>query len=151
MNKAIKSVYIFIIEPVRFGGLALSIYLISKSFYSIPWLPSVLGKSFAFVAVVLILGSGLLAAYYWVNYIGKTKGSLMVIPLILLGVAFFCYLAMASYVFGLYPAIPSNRGGKLPLTQSFLQINGYDSVFEKTKEIGGLKLKGESLGTLLIF
>lgn len=130
------------IEPLRYGGLILTIYLISKSVSEVPWLPTVLGKSIPFVSVVIILGSGLLAAYYWVSFIGKTKGSLMVIPLITLGIAFFYYLAMASYVYGLYPAIPSNRGGKLPLTQVYLQIEGYDSIFQSTKNEGGLSLKG---------
>jgi hypothetical protein len=135
-------IYRLIIEPVRYGGLLLTLYRISKSVAEVPWLPAVLSKAIPFVAVVVILGSGLLAAYYWVSFIGKTKGSLMVVPLITLGVAFFYYLAMASYVYGLYPAIPSNRGGKLPLTQVYLQIDGYDSIFESTKTEGGLSLKG---------
>ena len=66
----------------------------------------------------------------------------MVIPLISLGVAFFYYLAMASYVYGLYPAIPSNRGGKLPLTQVYLQLDGYDSIFQSSKNEGSVSLKG---------
>lgn len=66
----------------------------------------------------------------------------MVIPLILLGVAFFYYLAMASYVYGVYPAIPSNRGGKLPLTQVYMQIDGYDSIFSSVKKEGDLTLRG---------
>jgi len=135
-------VYRLVIEPLRFGGLVLSVYLISKSVAEVPWLPTVLGKSIPFVAVVVILGSGLLAAYSWVKFIRKTDGSLMVIPLITLGVAFFYYLAMASYVYGLYPAIPSNRGGKLPLTQIYLQIDGYDSVFTSVKKEGDLTLRG---------
>lgn len=139
-----KNIWIFrlVIEPVRYGGLILTLYLIARSIAEVPWLPTVLGKSIPFVSVVVILGSGLLAAYYWVSFIGKTKGSLMVIPLITLGVAFFYYLAMASYVYGLYPAIPSNRGGKLPLTQVFLQIDGYDSIFQSSRNEGGLSLKG---------
>lgn len=135
-------VYRLAFEPLRFGGLILSVYLISKSVAEVPWLPTVLGKSVPFIAVVFILGSGLLAAYYWVKFIRKTEGSLMVIPLIILGIAFFYYLAMASYVYGLYPAIPSNRGGKLPLTQAYLQIDGYDSIFASMKKEGDLTLRG---------
>ena len=135
-------VYRLAIEPLRFGGLVVTIYLISMSVLQVPWLPTVLGKSVAFIAVVVILGSGLLAAYYWVKFIRKTEGSAMVIPLIILGVAFFYYLAMASYVYGVYPAIPSNRGGKLPLTQVYMQIDGYDSIFSSVKKEGDLTLRG---------
>jgi len=149
-------IYRLVIEPLRFGGLVLSVYLICKSVAEIPWIPTVLGKSIPFIAVVLILGSGLLAAYYWVKFIRKTEGSLMVIPLIIIGVAFFYYLAMASYVYGVYPAIPSNRGGKLPITQVYLQIDGYDSVFTSTKKEGQLTLRGpvyviEETGTTMYF
>lgn len=141
-EQQIMWVYRLAIEPLRFGGLILSAYLISKSVAEVPWLPTVLGKSVPFIAVVVILGSGLLAAYYWANFIRKTKGSLMVIPLITLGFAFFYYLAMASYVYGLYPVIPSNRGGKLPLTQVYLQLDGYDSIFTAVKKEGDLTLRG---------
>ncbi len=134
--------YRLAIEPLRFGGLVLSVYLISMSVVNVPWLPTVLSKSIPFLAVVLILGSGLLAAYYWVSFISQTKGSLMVVPLIALGIAFFYYLAMASYVYGLYPVIPSNRGGKLPLTQVYLQIEGYSSIFTSMKNEGGITLQG---------
>lgn len=69
----------------------------------------------------------------------KTNSETLVITL---GIAFFYYLAMASYVYGLYPAIPSNRGGKLPLTQVYLQLEGYDSIFQSSKKEGDLTLKG---------
>jgi uncharacterized protein (DUF486 family) len=141
-QKTVLWIFRIIIEPVRFGGFFLSAFIIYRSVSQVPWLPTVLGKSGAFVAVVLVLGSGLLAAYYWVSFIRKTEGSLMVLPLIFLGVAFFYYLAMASYVYGLYPAIPSNRGGKLPLTQAYLQVNGYDSIFTSKKKFGELVLHG---------
>lgn len=130
------------VEPLRFGSLTVSVYLIVNSVSEVPWLPTVLGKSLPFLSVVFVLGSGLLAAYYWVKFIGKTDGSLMVLPLILLGVAFFYYLAMASYVFGVYHAIPSNRGGKLPLTQVYLQIDGYDNVFQSERKVGSVNLRG---------
>lgn len=141
-GKALVWVYRLLIEPVRFGGLALAIYLIYRSVTEISWLPLVLGKSVSFFAAVLILGSGLLAAYYWVTFIRKTEGSLMVIPIVMIGVAFFFYLAVASYVYGVYPAIPCNRGGKLPLTQTYLQIKGYDGVFSSARQKGGLTLHG---------
>lgn len=138
----VKWLFRGVIEPLRYGSLFLSVYLIYMSVMEVPWLPVVLGKAGPFIAVVLILGSGLLAAYYWVKFIKETEGSLMVLFLISIGFAFFYYLAMASYVFGIYPSIPSNRGGKLPLTQTYLQIDNYDSIFKSVKKIGKIELHG---------
>lgn len=131
-----------LIEPFRFGSLFLSIFLIATSFTKIPWLSVVFGKSMPFFSVVVVLGSGLLAAYYWTRFIKETEGSLMVIPIISLGFAFFYYLALASYVYGVYPSIPSNRGGKLPLTEVYLNIDGYDFICATGKKQGKINLKG---------
>ena len=87
----VKWLFRGVIEPLRYGSLFLSVYLIYMSVTEVPWLPVVLGKAGPFIAVVLILGSGLATAYYWVKFIKETEGSLMVVFLISIGFAFFYY------------------------------------------------------------
>lgn len=130
------------IEIVRYGGLLASIILVASSVAGLPWASVVLGKALPFLAVAAVFGALLVAAYYWVNHIKRTQGSAVVLVIILVGVAFFYNLAMTSYVYGLYPAIPGNRGGKLPLTKVFLQVEGYDGIIKASKTIDGVTLRG---------
>lgn len=111
------------IEPLRLGGLIFGIYVVIASARQIPWLDLVLGRSLGFIAVAHFLTLGLYAAARWVTHIKKVNGSVMVFPLILFGLAALYYLAITSYVYGPYPSIPANRGGRLPLTEAFFEID----------------------------
>ena len=62
--------------------------------------------------------------------------------MILFGVSFFYYLAIATYVFGVYPSIPSNRGGRMPLTEAYFETSGHEKLFAGEKQFAGYTLRG---------
>jgi hypothetical protein len=131
-----------VIEPVRFGCLVLSLYLILGAAAQIPWLPIVFGRAGGYIAVSALFVGGMTAATYWIRHIQKIRGSAMVFVLIGFGVCFFFYLSIASYVFGVYPAIPANRGGMMPVTEAYVEASGHDSLFQREVSFQGLTLRG---------
>src|SRR3712207_7476189 len=47
---------------------------------------------------------------------------------------FRSYLAITSYVFGVYIFIPANRGGRLPLTRAYIEVTGHDTLFAEDRK-----------------
>lgn len=131
-----------LIEPLRFGLLVVSFYLIVAAMIQIPWLSNVFGRAGSYLAVSVIFVSGLTAATYWVRHIERVEGSSMVFLLIGFGICFFYYLTIASYVFGVYPAIPANRGGRMPVTEAYIEQSGHDSLFQRQRQMHGYSLSG---------
>jgi hypothetical protein len=132
----------FLVEPIRFGLLLASLYLILRSLAQIPWMGALVSNGFYYFLVVVVFVTGLSAATLWVRLIRKIKGSWLVFSLIAFGVAVLYYLAITSYVFGVYIFIPSNRGGRLPLTRAYLEVTGHESLFGEERVIGGVKVRG---------
>jgi len=141
-GKTQKWAFRVVIEPLRFLCLVVSVYLIVSATKQIPWLSSVFGRSGSFVAVSIIFIGGIAAALAWLHHIENVRGSSVVLVLISFGVCFFYYLAITSYVFGVYPAIPANRGGRMPVTEAYLQIPGHESLFANERIVGGVALRG---------
>ena len=140
--KALNIWFCCVIEPLRFGSLIFGLYVVTASAKQIPWLALVLGRSGGFIAVALFLTIGLYAAARWVSHIQKVKGSVMVFPLILFGLAALYYMAVTSYVYGPYPSIPANRGGRMPLTEAFFEIDGHDHLFAEHRQHGSKTVHG---------
>jgi hypothetical protein len=141
-DAARRRLFLLVVEPLRFGCLALSLYLTLGSIAQIPWLSSVFGRGGPYLAVAVVFSGGSTAAIYWVRHIERVKGSVVVFVLIGFGVSFFYYLSVASYVFGVYPAIPANRGGRLPVTEAYLEQSGHDSLFQQHRKMDGVVLWG---------
>lgn len=140
--RALKVWFYCCIEPLRFGSLFFGLYVVAASSRQIPWLALVLGRSGGFIAVSLLLTIGLYAAVRWVSHIQKVKGSAMVFPLILFGLAALYYLAVTTYVYGPYPSIPENRGGRMPLTEAYFEIDGHDHLFADHRPLGTKVIHG---------
>lgn len=136
-------IFRIVIEPIRFLCLGLSLYLILGATLQIPWLGDVFGRAGSFVSVSVIFVGGITAAFFWLHHIEDVRGSSVVLLLITFGFGFFYYLAITSYVFGVYPAIPENRGGKLPVTEAYLEAPGYQNMLPKgTRHLGDATLHG---------
>lgn len=141
-NRTQTCIFWLLIEPLRYLGLLLSLYLIVGSMMQIPWLASVFGRAGSFLTVSVLFIGGITAAIGWVHHIEKVRGSSMVLLLICFGLCFFYYLAITSYVFGVYPAIPANRGGRMPVTEAFLETRGHKSLFGQKRIVRGITLSG---------
>lgn len=131
-----------VIEPLRFGALFVSSYLIAGAVLQIPWVGTVFGRAGSFVAVSMVFIGGITAAIAWMKHIEKVRGSAIVLLLIAFGVCFFYYLALTSYVFGVYSAIPANRGGRMPVTKAFIEAPGHESLIREDCAVGTVKLRG---------
>lgn len=134
--------YRFVIEPARYGIFIVSIILAIGSLWQIPWMRSLLSRGIYFLLAGFVFVAGMSAAVYWVRYIRTVRGFWPVYGLIGFGLCSLYYLAVTSYVFGIYNYIPSNRGGRLPVTRAYLQIVPDESLFAQQRVIGNMKLYG---------
>lgn len=96
----------------------------------------------SYFSVVLSLGVLLGAAYLWVNKVKDQSGSALLIPIIAGGLSIFYYLLVVSYVYGVYPSIPANRGGKYPITTVFIAVDGPQTVLERPVKKGNTDMFG---------
>jgi hypothetical protein len=132
----------FLIEPVRYGILGVSLYLILHLFIQIPWMKLLISNGLYYFLADGIFVIGMTAAALWIRHIKKIQGSWLVYGLIGFGLVIFYFLLVTSYVFGVYTFIPSNRGGRLPLTQAYLEIAGHTKLFAGERIIGSMTLRG---------
>lgn len=135
-------VFRIFVEPLRFGCLLAATYLIGKAMLQIPWLLRVFGRGVSFIAVAVLFVGGITAAIFWVRHIARVRGSGVVFLLIGFGVTFFYYLSLTSYVFGVYPAVPANRGGRMPVTEAYMETSGHDSLFLRARDMDGFAAHG---------
>src|SRR5712664_438618 len=112
------------------------------SLLQIPWMRSLLSRGIYFLLAGFVFVAGMSAAVYWVRYIKTVRGFWPVYVMIGFWLCSRYYLAVTSYVFGIYNYIPSNRGGRLPVTRAYLQIVPEESVFTQQRVIGNMKLYG---------
>lgn len=134
--------YRFLVEPLRYGILFISIYLIYRCMAQIPWIGSLFSKGTYYILAALVFVVGMSCALWWIRRIEDIKGSFLVYPLISFGLAILYYMAIASYVFGFYSLIPCNRGGRLPMTEAYIEVRDHDGLFAKERVSSGIKLRG---------
>ena len=112
-----------IVEPLRFIPIVFSFVILEKIFRSVEWSPSLLRSGIYFFLVAIVFVFGIIAAGLWLKNVGKTPWSaLLICSLVGVGLAVLYYMAVTSYVFGVYKFIPKNRGGALPVTEIFLGV-----------------------------
>jgi len=136
------NLYRFLVEPVRYGALVVSLVLVLSAIAQIPWIIALFLKGFYFVLAAIVFVLGMWAAMRWIRHIRDVRGSYLVYPLICFGIAILYYMAIASYVFGVYTLIPCNRGGRLPVTVAYIEVKDHSSLFTEDKVISGIKVRG---------
>ncbi|HVT12589.1 MAG TPA: hypothetical protein VHE55_09995 [Fimbriimonadaceae bacterium] len=110
----------WIIEPLRYGILILGLFILTESLTQFDWVIRLLHTSFFFLSVACFLG--VLIASIWVRFTQGIRFSWIVYGLIGFGVMALYFFAITSYVLGPYTYIPINRGGRLPLTKTYLAL-----------------------------
>ena len=137
-----QQLYRFVVEPLRFGIFLFLTILIGRSLTQIPWIGSLFSRGIYFLLAGIIFVLGMSAAVYWVRYIRNVSGFWPVYGLIGFGLCSLYYLAVTSYVFGVYNYIPANRGGRLPVTRAYLQISPDEQLVGEQRILGSVKLWG---------
>lgn len=112
-----------LIEVARLGLFVASILLIIGALIQIPWLGSLLVKAFYFLLAGAVFVGGIMGATFWIKKIGDFPTKWLIYCLIGFGIVSLYFMAVTSYVFGVYNFVPYNRGGRLPLTRAFVQIS----------------------------
>jgi hypothetical protein len=134
--------YRIIIEPMRYGIFLCCTLLGMKALMAIPWTGSLLRHGLYYFMVAIVMVGGLSAAALWVRHIDQIPGSWAVYGLISIGLAIIFYLASTSYVFGVYALLPYNRGGHLPLTRAYVDLEEPLGIFTSSCRIGGVRVFG---------
>lgn len=142
-EKKRKALFYFLVEPLRFGIFGLSLFIIVRSLIQIPWLGNLLGKAFYFFLVGAVLVGGITGAALWIKHIRNVRGKWLIYGLIGFGLSSLYYMAVTSYVFGVYNYVPYNRGGRLPLTQAFVKVTDDKKIaFTSERNVNGILCQG---------
>lgn len=141
-NQRKISVFRFIIEPIRYGIFVSSVILVGGAIYQIPWISALFSKGIYYALAGVVFVVGMTAATLWVKKIQNIEGTSFVYPLISFGIAILYYMAVTSYVFGVYTFIPCNRGGRLPVVEAYLQFKEDQQLFSNPINKNGVMLRG---------
>jgi hypothetical protein len=138
----VKVLYILVLEPLRFGILGICLYLIWEITVEVSWVSSLLRGAITYFASALFLIGGIVAAVLWIKEISGLRRVGAVYGLVALGGAAVYYMTLASYVLHVYPYLPNNRGGALPLTRAYFEVTGHSCIFPELRIVGGTTLRG---------
>lgn len=112
--------YFLIVEPLRVGvvvaGLGFDVLLAN----TLPWTLSLLKRGAAFLGCAILLIGGIWGVAYWSRRVGRRRTLHLILVMGSVGILFASYLAISSYVWGVLRFIPMDRGGKLPLTDTYI-------------------------------
>ena len=131
-----------LVEVPRLCAAATSITLAIDAFSGTAWPEHFLSRISVYLAVSLTFSILFIAALLWMRRVSKTSGSAFLLPIFVGGGTVFYYLLVTSFVHGVYPLIPSNRGGKLPLSVSYLVTNQTDPLVGQKVTVAGIEYSG---------
>jgi hypothetical protein len=129
---------IAVVEIPRGIAAISAVFFAADAFLGSAWPENFLFRITPFLAVACTFGILVFAAILWTKKIKDASGSAYLIPIFLGGGTVFYYLLVTSFVHGAYPLIPSNRGGKLPLSASYL-------ILENPAMIPGSKINIDNM------
>lgn len=116
----VKSLYCWCVEPVRYLIVLLGLAFDTLLILTIPWLGDLVGQGAPYCLSVWFLYAGCGAVIYWLRKVGAQGVSPLLLTLGTTGMLAVFYVCINAYVFGVVRTIPINRGGKLPVTLSYL-------------------------------
>jgi len=118
--KNVKEVYLWVVEPIRYGIVLIGIAFDVLLFTTLPWLFGLLKYGYVYFVFLLAILGGLTGIVYWIKRIGRPRNIHGLTLLGSVGVLVLSYVCINAYVFSILRFIPMNRGGKLPITRSYL-------------------------------
>lgn len=134
--------YRWLMEPLRYGLFAASLYVVWVSVKEMPWTGELATRGVYFVLAGAVFVVGMTAAVLWTRHIEDIRGSGLVYALITFGLAILYYMSITSYVFGILTFVPNNRGGRLPVTEAYLELKDHPDVFTSETTATGRVLYG---------
>lgn len=116
----IRRIYWIFIEPIRFLAVGMAILFDVILIKSFPWIVNLVLRGLTFLGSSLLLFSTIYAILYYMKILGDRKSIHLLATLGTTGIFIVLYMCINAYVFSVIRHIPINRGGKMPITKSYL-------------------------------
>lgn len=133
-----RAMFWLVVEPVRFSAVAAAVAMDVFLLRAFPWLQDLLVKGLTFAFSAIVLASVAYVIVFYVRKLGDKDSFHALLTIGLTGLFVLLYICINAYVYSVVRHIPMNRGGKLPVTQSYL---GSSSA-----ELAGLPIARSQVG-----
>jgi hypothetical protein len=141
-SKSSRALFAFVIEPIRFAGPLAGVLLGAVVLRVFPWMDQLLAQGFVFLLAVWGLTGTVAAILYYVRRFSDTRSVYALALLGVTGIVVVLYLCINAYVYGVIRHVPSNRGGNLPVSQSYLSLDTTQSVVSASGSIRQTRVLG---------
>lgn len=142
-SKHAKLIYMLFIEPFRFFAVILAIVFDLLLLHFFPWIGNLIVSGLTFLGSSLMLASTIFVIVFYMRKLGDKRSLHILAAISSTGVIVLLFICINAYVFSVIRYIPMNRGGKLPITRSYLisDKNVFNNIpIEKSKIDEGTKL-----------
>ena len=118
--RRVSLVFWTVIEPLRYTAVVLGLALDLLLVWSFPWLAALALKGITFAASAMLLCGIAYVIVFYIRKLGDSRTIHVVAAVGTTGLFMLLYICINAYVYSVVRHIPMNRGGKLPLTRSFM-------------------------------
>ncbi|TSA26919.1 hypothetical protein D4R71_03030 [bacterium] len=143
-----KLIYNFFIEPFRFFAVLFAIMFDLLLLHSFPWIRTLILGGLAFLGTTIMLVGIIFVIGYYMRKLGDERSLHVLAAIGSTGVIVILFICINAYVFSIIRYIPMNRGGKLPITRSYLMSD--KSVFNNIPINKSKFDEGTKLGPLYV-
>jgi len=127
----VTNIYMFIIEPLRVFGVIIALLFDIFLIYTFPWIGDLLVTGLTFLGASISLVFIIFVIIYYMKKLGDGRNLHVLGAISSTGILVLLFFCINAYVFSVVRYIPMNRGGRLPITESYLVSN--DSIYGKIK------------------
>jgi hypothetical protein len=123
VNRVNRKMYSLLIEPLRFTGVISAIIFDFILYTNFSWFRRFIYQSSGYFASSVVLFAIIFLVFYYNRkfYYVETRN---IIPALgLIGSAIIFYVCINAYVVGTIRHIPFNRGGNLPISRAYLNVD----------------------------
>ena len=120
INRAVKPVYWIIVEPIRYSAVAVGIILDLALFHTFHWFQVLALRGSTFILSAVLFFCIAYMIIFYMRKLGDKKSMHVLFAAGSTGLFLLLYICINAYVYSVVRHIPVNRGGKLPLTRSYL-------------------------------
>lgn len=121
-KRTMRIMFRSLIEPLRYCFIVFSLLYDVVLLTNIGWIPQLLARGFYYLLTALVFPVGTVLVLLWLRKVGDRRNSPVLVGIVCAAVVAVLYLSVNSYVYGVYRFVPMNRGGKLPLTETYLEL-----------------------------
>lgn len=141
--RRVKAIYWAFVEPLRYGAVAFGLFLDVLVLLTFPWTQDLALHGLSFAASAIVFALTAFVIVFYIKKLGDAGSSHVVATVGITGLLILLYICINAYVFSVVRHIPMNRGGKMPITRSYLVCT--------TQELANLPIPKTSEGVSTVF